>query len=57
MRNFLELQYLVDYLVDCLELSVLSVLNYLIYILFDGVSRGLGHYKNILLDTIYIVFS
>ena len=40
MQNFLELQFLVDDLVDLLELSMLTnALN----VLFDEVDRGLEH--------------
>ena len=41
MQNFLELKCLVD---DLIELNIL----------FDEVDQGLGHEKNILLDTVYI---
>ena len=42
MRNFLELQSLVDDLVYCLELSVF-INTSLPYIIFDEVDKGLGH--------------
>ena len=40
MRNFLELQCLVDDLVDFLELLMLSMLRF--NVLFDEVERGRG---------------
>ena len=55
MRNFLELQFLVDNLVDFLELSMPRYLS----VLLDEVNRGPEHEKKkkrILLNTVYIVF-
>ena len=54
MRNFLELQFLVDNLVDFLELSMPRYLS----VLLDEKNRGPEHEKkkSILLNTVYIVF-
>ena len=56
MQNFLELQCLVDiYLLFRRNINVYQC-SFTSNVLCDEVDRGLGHEKNILLDTIYIVF-
>ena len=53
MRNFLELQCLVDDLVDFLELLMLSMLTF--NVLFDEVKRGPGEENFFFLHAIEMV--